>query len=68
MRANALAPIALLLSLALAGPSFSLAQSAEQLPYQDPRLPAEQRAADLVSRLTLAEKVSEMMNSSAAIP
>jgi beta-glucosidase len=46
----------------------SRAQSAEHLPYQDPRLPVEQRAADLVSRMTIAEKVSEMTNSSAAIP
>ena len=37
------------------------------LPYQDPRLPAEQRADDLLSRLTLEEKVSLMMNGSPAI-
>ena len=37
------------------------------LPYQDPRLPAEQRADDLLGRLTLEEKVSLMMNGSPAI-
>ena len=44
------------------------AQSPKPLPYLDPALPVEQRAADLVSRMTLQEKVSEMLNSSAAIP
>jgi beta-glucosidase len=68
MRSNPLTLIALLLSLSPAGASLAIAQSAERLPYQDPRLPVEQRAADLVSRMTLAEKVSEMTNSSAAIP
>lgn len=37
-------------------------------PYQNPALTPEQRAADLVSHLTLDEKVSQTMNSSAAIP
>jgi len=39
-----------------------------KLPYQNPALTPEQRAADLVSRMTLEEKVSQTMNSSAAIP
>ena len=39
----------------------------EILPYQDPSLPAAQRADDLLSRLTLEEKVSLMMNGSPAI-
>ena len=39
----------------------------EVLPYQDPSLPAAQRADDLLSRLTLEEKVSLMMNGSPAI-
>jgi beta-glucosidase len=47
---------------------FCLAQTTKPLPYLDPTLPKEQRAADLVSRMTLEEKVAEMMNSSAAIP
>jgi beta-glucosidase len=37
-------------------------------PYQNPKLPLEQRVDDLVSRMTLEEKVSQMMNGSAAIP
>jgi beta-glucosidase len=41
---------------------------AEMLPYLDIRLTAEQRAANLVGRMTLAEKASEMQNNSAAVP
>ena len=46
----------------------AVGQSARPLPYLDPALTPQQRAADLVSRMTLEEKVSEMTNSSAAIP
>ncbi|AXC11339.1 Beta-glucosidase [Acidisarcina polymorpha] len=44
----------------------ALAQSS--LPYQNPSLPTEQRVNDLVSRMTLEEKVSQMQNHAAAIP
>jgi beta-glucosidase len=37
-------------------------------PYKDPSLPIERRVADLVSRMTLEEKVSQMMNAAPAIP
>src|SRR5438105_1480021 len=37
-------------------------------PYLDPDLPFEGRAADLVSRMTLAEKVSQLVNDAPAIP
>ena len=37
-------------------------------PYKDRSLTPEERAADLVSRLTLEEKMSLSMNSSAAVP
>jgi beta-glucosidase len=36
-------------------------------PYKDPALPVEKRVADLVSRMTLEEKVSQMMNSARAV-
>ena len=36
-------------------------------PYQNPSLPIEQRVNDLVSRMTLKEKVSQMMNAAPAI-
>lgn len=38
-----------------------------QYPFQDPSLPFEQRAKDLVSRLTLEEKVQQMMYNAPAI-
>jgi len=37
-------------------------------PYRNPSLPVQQRVDDLVSRMTLAEKVSQMQNHAAAIP
>jgi len=42
--------------------------NAQTLPYQNPELSPEVRAADLCSRLTLEEKASLMMNNSPAIP
>jgi beta-glucosidase len=46
----------------------AVAQDAAKLPYLDTNLSPEQRAADLVHRMTLAEKASEMQNNSAAVP
>jgi beta-glucosidase len=46
----------------------ALPQSRSELPpYKNPSLPVERRIADLVSRMTLEEKVSQMMNKAAAI-
>ena len=47
--------------------SSLLTASAQQLPYQNPSLPAAQRADDLLTRLTLDEKVSLMMDTSPTI-
>jgi beta-glucosidase len=44
------------------------AQDTARLPYMDTSLPPEQRAADLVHRMTLAEKATQMQNNSAAVP
>jgi len=44
------------------------ASAAQSFPYQDPRLPIDQRVADLVSRMTLDEKIAQMMNAAPAIP
>ncbi len=41
--------------------------NSQQLPYQNVTLTAQQRADDLIARLTLEEKVSLMMDSSPAI-
>ena len=46
----------------------AIAQGAPTPPYLDTNLTPEQRAADLVQRMTLAEKASEMQNNSAAVP
>ncbi len=56
--------IALLSCLAFALP----AQSPSSEAYLNPDLPAEQRAKDLVGRMTLDEKVLQMQNSAPAIP
>jgi beta-glucosidase len=47
---------------------LSSAQVAEDPAYRNPHLSPERRAADLVSRLTLQEKVLQMQNSAPAIP
>jgi beta-glucosidase len=44
------------------------AQQAQQPAYLDTNLPAETRAADLVSRMTLQEKASQLVNDARAIP
>lgn len=46
----------------------SAGAAAQNLPYQNADLPAEQRAEDLLGRLTLDEKAKLMMNGSPAIP
>ena len=43
-------------------------QDAQKPAYLDPNLPAEQRAADLVGRMTLEEKATQLVNQSRAIP
>ncbi|HJU55572.1 MAG TPA: glycoside hydrolase family 3 C-terminal domain-containing protein [Pyrinomonadaceae bacterium] len=48
--------------------SSILPQSRAELPpYKNPALPIEKRVEDLVSRMTLEEKVSQMLNKAAAI-
>ena len=44
------------------------AQESAKLPYTDTKLTPIERATDLVHRMTLAEKASEMQNNSAAVP
>ncbi len=46
----------------------AVAQDAAAPPYLDTNLSPEQRAADLVHRMTLAEKATQMQNNSAAVP
>ena len=39
----------------------------EQMPFMDPKLPIDERVTDLIGRMTLAEKVSQMSYDSPAI-
>ena len=55
------------LALAL-GLAAALSALAQPYPYQNKNLPPEQRAADLLDRLTLEEKASLTMHASPAIP
>ena len=56
--------IAIVLVLSFGSP----AAMQEQPPYLNPSLPTDRRVDDLVSRMTLEEKVSQMMNVASAIP
>jgi len=47
---------------------LSISCFGQRLPYQDPALPSEDRAKDLISRLTLTEKALLMQDQSPAIP
>jgi beta-glucosidase len=44
------------------------AQNYKSFPMWNPKLPIEQRVNDVVSRLTLEEKVAQMLNATPAIP
>jgi len=49
-------------------PSLSAQQAPADAPYLDPKIPAEQRAADLISRMTLEEKIDQLAHTAPAIP
>jgi beta-glucosidase len=50
-------------------PAYAQQQAAAQaFPYMNPKLPLEQRVDDLISRMTLEEKVSQMRDHAPAIP
>ena len=46
----------------------AFAQDTSDLPYMNPRLSPQERAADLVHRMTLEEKASQLVNQARAIP
>src|SRR5687768_5810035 len=56
-----------LVCVLLAAPPIRTGGQTTVPPYKDPSLPTERRVDDLVSRMTLEEKVSQMMNGAAAI-
>jgi len=47
---------------------LAVAQDAKKPAYLNPSLPVEQRAADLVHRMTLEEKATQLVNQARAIP
>lgn len=53
---------------ALLGCAMASAQDNAKLPYMDTNLTPEQRAADLVHRMTLEEKATQLVNQARAIP
>ncbi|HNG63998.1 MAG TPA: glycoside hydrolase family 3 N-terminal domain-containing protein [Ferruginibacter sp.] len=44
------------------------AQTGKAFPYWDPSLPIEERVNDLIGRLTLEEKIAQMLNATPAVP
>ena len=64
----AFATRALTLCIALLTAASAAAQGAAVLPYEDLALSAQERAADLVHRMTLEEKASQLVNQARAIP
>src|SRR3954463_5791807 len=52
--------VAAAIGLAAGGGSAPSVGATEQLPYEDPSLPVSQRVDDLLSRMTLAEKIGQM--------
>jgi beta-glucosidase len=57
----------LFLCFAISGTLYSQGTQAYEFPFQDPSLTMEARVADLTSRLTLEEKVAQMLNAAPAI-
>ena len=61
-------PVALLAFVAGRAPLMAQGEVPANAPYLNPALPVAERVQDLISRMTLEEKVSQMVNSAAAIP
>jgi beta-glucosidase len=57
-----------LIAIAIIFCAGTLLSQNSQLPYLNPVLPAAQRAADLVHRMTVEEKVTQLTNYSRAVP
>ena len=66
MRLRVYVPTAMACLAILAGVGGACAQNVPA--YLNPRLPAKERAEDLVSRMTLTEKASQLVNQARAIP
>ena len=58
---------ALIVIIAFVAPT-SFAQDTSNFPYTNPKLSPEERASDLVHRMTLEEKASQLVNQARAVP
>lgn len=65
-RVNVMKKLVALIGIFITNPSSG--QQYKSFPMWDHTLPVEQRVADLVSRLTLEEKVGQMLNAAPAVP
>ena len=61
-------PFALFVMCAVTFVPAGAQQDTAHMPFMNPQLAPVERATDLVHRMTLAEKASEMQNNSAAVP
>lgn len=61
-------PLLLLAAAGIAAAPGRDAEPACRFPFQDPDLGVDERVADLVSRLTLEEKIGQLMHTAPAIP
>jgi beta-glucosidase len=68
MRHRVSAVLVLLFAFSAAAQAPAPAKSAAEMPFRNPTLPISRRVDDLVSRLTLEEKVSQMVDRAPAIP
>ena len=63
MKITGTAAVRLLFFFALSLPGFCILQAQDLSKYLDPNLPVEQRIDDLLPRMTVAEKVSQISDS-----
>lgn len=68
LRSGAFAIVAAILAAAYLAAQGAFAQAAPAYPFQNPALPIAPRVDDLVGRMTLPEKISQMTTNAAAIP
>ena len=66
--AGALSALVLIVVASFDAPAFAQTPDPSLPIYRDTRRPFEERAADLVARMTVAEKASQLVNDAAAIP
>ena len=67
---TAAAVITLALGIGACTAAYSIARGLlwRELPFQDADRPGEERISDLVSRMTLEEKIAQLQNATPAIP